>query len=223
MRSGRQGVYGQDKDVWKEHEENAAQAKSFTLAMHSISARPAIALAQTYDFSKHGTLLDVGGGSGAYVIAALQRHPDLGRGIVMDLPHVCEVALGFFDEAGFRGRATTVAGNMFTDPYPSDVDCILYSQILHDWPYEKGAELLSKAFEALPPGGACLVVEKLVSDGDASPVENAMVSIDMLFWTDGQQYMRGTLVAMMEAAGFQDVDVRPTTGFWSVVVGTKPI
>ena len=121
--------------------------------------------------------------------------------------------------AGFGDRAAAVPGDMFAGDWPG-ADVVLLSQILHDWPMATGQQLLAHAHAALPPGGRVLVHEKLVED-DGGPLANALVTVDMLVWTDGQQMSRAGVATMLREAGFSDIAVHPTVGYWSVVEGTR--
>jgi len=111
---------------------------------------------------------------------------------------------------------------MFADPFPAGFDAVLLSQILHDWPPEKDRELVKKAYAALPAGGRLLIHEKLVDDDGTGPLANALVNLDMLVWTEGQQLTEEGLRRMLADAGFDDeVERRSTAGYWSVVVARK--
>lgn len=111
---------------------------------------------------------------------------------------------------------------MFAEDYPAGFDTVLLSQILHDWSFETGAELVAKAFAALPPGGRIVIHEKLVEDGDGGPLANQLVHLDMLVWTEGQQYRVSELTELLERSGFAGVERLRTAGYWSVVHGAKP-
>jgi SAM-dependent methyltransferase len=218
LEGGDPSVYG-GSDPWAEHEADPEKARRFTEAMHSVSERPAAGLAEAVDFSGVARLLDVGGGSGALSIA-FARAWDVGC-VVWDLPVVCALAREYAERAGVADRVTAEAGDMFAQPFPRGHDAILFSQILHDWPPEKDAALLSKAHDALEPGGLILVHEKLVEDGEERPLANALVNLDMAVWTEGQQFRERELRALLEDAGFRRIERRPTAGYWSVMVGIR--
>ena len=221
MKSGRQSVYD-GADVWTEHEEDTDAAVRFTAAMHAISERPAAALADAWRWGEAGRLLDVGGGSGAYPIAVLGRFPGI-TAEVLDLAPVCVEAERRFAAAGLGERAVARRGNLFGDiPYP-EADVVLFSQIVHDWAPEDCARLFSRAAAALPSGGVVLVHEKLVTrDPIPNPVATVLVDLDMLFWTEGRQYSFGEVAAMLEDAGFVDMEETRTTGYWSIISARKP-
>lgn len=220
LRSGKPSVYA-GEDPWKAHEDSPDTARAFTAAMHSVSERPAAGVGEVIELPPGGRLLDVGGGSGALSIAIARAHADA-RCTVLDLPVVCELTRRYAAEAGVGDRVDAIPGDMFGEPLPTGYDAVLLSQILHDWTPEGGAKLLASAFDALPAGGRVWIHEKLVDDDGRGPLANALVNLDMLVWTEGQQYSEAELRALLTAAGFEDVECRPTAGYWSLVSGVRP-
>jgi acetylserotonin N-methyltransferase len=221
LRADGASVYG-GKDPWEAHAEDPEQARRFTAAMHSVSERAASGLAAAVDFGGVRSLLDVGGGSGALSIAIARAWPEV-RCTVLEIPAVCPVAREYAEAAGVADRVVAEPGDMFGDELPRGHDAVLLSQILHDWPPERDAELLAKAHAAMTPGGLLLVHEKLVDDDGRGPLANVLVNLDMLVWTEGQQLTPGELAALIEGAGFprETVETRPTAGYWSVTLARK--
>ena len=213
-------VYG-GEDPWAAHEADPAKARAFTAAMHSVSERPAAGVAERVDLASARRLLDVGGGSGALSIALARANPEL-ECVIWDIPAVCPIAEEYVQAAGCEDRVTSRPGDMFAESYPAGFDTVLLSQILHDWNFETGAALVAKAFAALPPGGRILIHEKLVEDDDSGPLANQLVHLDMLVWTEGQQYRVSELTELLDRSGFTSVERLRTAGYWSVVLGVKP-
>lgn len=222
MRTGRPGVYAGEpsEDAWDVHEADPEKARAFTMGMHSISELPAEALATALDLTDCRKMLDIGGGSGVFVICALRRWPHL-LGTVADLAAVCPVAEELFEAGGVGERADTIILDMFREDFPVGSDLILFSQIMHDWSVETNIALLEKAWRALPLGGRVVLHEKLLNEARSGPLANALVSLDMLYWTEGKQYTGRELKELLERAGFGQTTVTPTLGYWSAVVGTK--
>jgi hypothetical protein len=202
-------------------EEQEERARAFTRGMHSISMGPGLAWPDAIDLSSDEIMLDVGGGSGAHAIGALMRWPHL-RAVVFDMAPVCQVADEFIASHGLQARIETHAGDMWNDPFPR-ADLHFYSNIFHDWSREKGDFLTRKSFESLPPGGRIVLHEMLYNDDKTGPFAAAAFSINMLIWSvDGEQYSGRELSQMLTEAGFRDIEVKPTFGYYSIVTGTKP-
>ncbi len=218
VQRGEAAVYG-GENPWDHHEGNPQAARIFTQAMHSVSERPAAGLAEVIDFSSSRKVLDVGGGSGALSIAIAREWEHI-ECHILDLPSVCQLATEYIATAGLTDRIQTRTGDMFGDPLPDGFDVVLFSQILHDWPLSRGAQLLKKASECLPSGGKVLIHEKLVG-GARDPVANALVNLDMLAWTEGQQYDENTLRTLLVDSGFCNLSSYSTAGYWTVVEGLK--
>jgi O-methyltransferase domain/Dimerisation domain len=210
-------VYANGK-LFQSHEEQAALARAFTLAMHGHSVGSALAWTQVFDLADHRMLLDVGGGSGAHAIAAAQKWHHL-RAIVAELPPVCEVADEFIARCGLQTRITTQPLNMWEDAFPS-ADVHFYADVYHDWTPEQGEFLTRKSFESLESGGRILLHEMLLNDSKTGPLAAANYNTAMMLWTEGQQYSEAELVGLLRQVGFVEIEVIPT-GYWSLVTGRK--
>jgi SAM-dependent methyltransferase len=213
-------VYGGGREMFQSHAEQAELARAFTRAVHSTSMGPALAWPDTLDLSGHRLMLDIGGGSGAHCIGAARRWPTL-QAVVFDAPAVCEVAEEFIARDGLQGRIRTQMGDMWQAPFPT-ADLHFYSMIYHDWPPAKCQFLTQKSFESLDPGGRIIIHEMLYNEDKTGPFPVAAFNIMMLLWTEGQQYSGAELAAMLTEAGFTDIEVKPTFGYWSIVSGRKP-
>ncbi|RJX18338.1 MAG: methyltransferase [Desulfobulbus sp.] len=208
-------------DVFKSNAEQIELAQTFTRSMHSKSMPMAMAWPDRLDLAQHRTMLDIGGGSGAHCIGALALWPAMDA-IVFDRPFVCEVANTFIDEHGLQQRIQTHEGDMWEDPFP-EADIHFYSDIFHDWLPDKCRFLARKSFASLPPGGKIILHEMLFNEKKTGPLFAAAYNINMMLWTEGQQFSGDELVALLQEAGFTDTKVL-STGFgeWSIVTGNKP-
>lgn len=209
-----------DLRPWESPEMSAEAAQSVADRMNAHSMPAALGVARQLSFDGIARLLDVGGGGGCYSIAIAQRNPGVAC-TVMDLPAMCTVLDRTLADAGMTGRVDGLARNMFTEEWPTGYDAAFLSNVLHDWDDPRCAELLARAFAALPSGGRLLLHEQLLDDGGAGPLIAAAFSVQML-GTYGKQRTLAALRALAEAAGFVDVDVVPTSLFFSVVTARKP-
>ncbi len=220
LRSGGPSVYA-GAEPWRTHQRDAARAEAFTRAMHSISAEPARALAARVSLRGTRRLLDLGGGSGVFAIELARANPAL-EVVLFELPVACALAGPYLEAApDVRPRIRLRAGDFFTDPLPEGCDVALLSQILHDYTPGRCEELLRRLHAALAPGGRLLIHEKLVAEDGSGPLANALVDLDMLVWTEGQQWSEPELRALLERSGFcPDPPVR-TGGYWSAILAAR--
>lgn len=213
-------AYG-GRDWTKSHAEQAELARAFTKAMHSTSMAPALAWPEKLDLSACLSMLDIGGGSGAHCIGALTRWPQL-RATVFDLAPVCEAAAEIAVQHGLSDRISIHVGDLWEGALPP-ADLHFYGMIFHDWGPEKCRFLTQKSFDALPHGGRIIIHEMLFNDDRTGPWPVAAFNITMLLWcVGGQQYAGKQLSEMLAGVGFQQIEVMPTFGYWSIVTGVKP-
>ncbi len=212
-------VYG-GEDWIKSHEEQDALARVFTRGMHGHSVAPAMAWPEAVDLSGHRLLLDIGGGSGAHSIGAARRWPNL-KAVVLDLAPVCEVAEDFIAREGLESSIETQVGDIWNDPFPK-ADIHFYSNVYQSFPPEKCRLLTRKSFESLEPGGRMIIHEILYNDERTGPFAAAAFNVVMLLWVEGRQYSGRELSAMLADAGFTDIEVKPTFGYWGIATGQKP-
>ena len=192
--------------------------------MSRVSARRDAVLARAYDFGDIQRLVDVGGGHGGLLCAALARHPHL-RGVVFDLPGVVEVARERLLEADLAERCEAVAGD-FLEAVPPGGDAYLLSWILHDWDDETALRILVNCRAAMNDAARLLVVELIVPAADdqapASSVARLVkqTDLEMLAVVGGRERTAAEYSELLAQAGFSLARVLPLEGMpWSVMEG----
>ncbi len=211
-------AYG-EREVFETHEQQAELAKNFTRFMHSASMASAKSWPENIDLSAYKHILDIGGGSGAHTIGVLLEWENL-SGTVIDLPPVCEVCEEYLNQNNLNERAGTLVGDFWECDYP-EADLHFYSQIFHDWSIEKCKYLSDKSFNSLPKSGKIIIHEILMNDDKSGPFAASAGSVAMLAWTEGKQYSGQELTEILSSSGFSSIEIIPTFGYWSIVVGTK--
>jgi demethylspheroidene O-methyltransferase len=156
-----------------------------------------------FDLSGRRLLMDVGGGEGAFLIAAGRRHPLL-RLRVFDLPAVADRARARFAAAGMAARAEAVGGDFHRDALPEGADTISLVRVVHDHDDAEAAALLARARAALPPGGLLLLAEPMAGTPGAEPVGEAYFGFYLHAMGSGRPRRAAELVAMLRAAGFAE-------------------
>ena len=192
----------------------------FMHAMAGISAGNFRALAEKFDFSRFERHCDVGGATGQLSCMIAARHPRI-RCTSFDLPEVEPIARRWIERAGLSGRVTTAAGDFFRDPLPR-ADVITMGMILHDWNLARKKQLIRAAWEALPPGGAFIVVEALIDDARRENAFGLLMSLNMLIeFGEAFDYTGADFDRWCREAGFQRTEVLPLAGPSSAAIAWK--
>jgi O-methyltransferase domain/Dimerisation domain len=194
--------------------------EQFMRAMAGISMGPFMALAEKFDFSRYQTLCDVGGATGQLSIIVANGHPHM-RCTSFDLPVVEPIAKRTIEAAGLSDRVQTAGGDFFTEPLP-EADVITMGLILHDWNLERKLHLIRAAYDALPEGGAFIVIESLIDDERRENAFGLMMSLNMLIeFGDAFDYTGADFAGWCREAGFSEVEILPLTGPSSAGIAYK--
>jgi predicted O-methyltransferase YrrM len=200
--------------------EDRAAARTLTLALAGRAKNVAPALARVAPLEHARLLLDVGGGTGIYSIACLQRHKQL-RAIVWDRPEVLRVAAEYAAEYGVTERLELVPGDMFHDPLPQGADAILLSNILHDWDVPDCQALVRRCAECLPSGGQLLIHDVLLNDALDGPLPIALYSAALFTLTEGRAYSAAEYGDWLCGAGLRPIAPAATAIHCWLIAGTK--
>ena len=208
------------KPVFEELYSDPDRLEQFMNAMAGISLGPLSALAEKFDFSKYKTLCDVGGATGQLSIIVASRHPQL-RCTSFDLPAVEPIAKRTIEAAGLSERVTVVGGDFFADPLP-EADVITMGLILHDWNLEGKKHLIKAAYDALPEGGAFIVIENLIDNARRENAFGLLMSLNMLIeFGDAFDFTGGDFAAWCKQVGFKEIEITPLAGPTSAGIAYK--
>ena len=197
---------------------NHGMAQFFSETMVGFHGREPPAVAEAYDFSSIGSLVDVGGASGNMLGHVLSRHPGL-RGVLYDLPHVVVDAPPLLERFGVQDRVTIESGSFF-ESVPAGHDAYLLSHIVHDWDDRENAKILGNVREAMKPDSKLLIVEMVLPEGD-EPHMGKMLDMMMLLVPGGEERTSSEYAALLEPNGFRVTRVVPTASPVSVVEAVR--
>jgi ubiquinone/menaquinone biosynthesis C-methylase UbiE len=200
--------------------ETEASARHLTMMLAGRARNCAPALAHSVPLSAARRLLDVGGGTGIYSIACLQKNPLL-RAVVWDRPEVLKVAAEMAGDYGVGGRLECCAGDMFVDPFPAGCDVILLSNILHDWDVPQCRALLERCAAALPTGGRVLVHDAFIDDDMDGPLAVALYSGALFYLTEGRAYSAAEYRMWLSEVGLVTGEIVPTLVHCGVLPAAK--
>jgi hypothetical protein len=192
----------------------------FLKAMSGVSLGAARAIAAQFPWGQYRTFFDIGAAQGALPVQVAAAHPHLTGG-GFDLPPVQPHFEAYVTAHGLADRLSFLPGNFFTDPLPQ-ADVLVMGHVLHDWDLAKKRQLIAKAYDALPRGGALVVYEALIDDARRENAFGLLMSLNMLIETPGGfDYTGADCAAWMRKAGFRQIRIEHLVGADSMVVGIK--
>lgn len=207
-------LYGMGMFDWMvQHTEKTV---NFNNAMTDMSQGDAVAVVQSYDFSRFEHIVDVAGGHGTLLAAILDQAPKL-RGTLFDMPHVIEGAKKAGILERFANRSSLEAGSFF-ESVPTGADAYIMKYIIHDWYDPECVKILSHCRKGIRPGGRLLVVDQVVPARNEPGVAKLM-DLEMLVLPGGMERTEKEFRALFAASGFRLERIIPTPGLQCIIEG----
>jgi hypothetical protein len=200
-------------DFFEYLERHPDQAREFSVGMSSTTALWAADAANAIDTTTTRVAVDVGGATGSLLALLQHANPTL-RGIVFDRPNIVADAAAEVARNGLGERTTVIGGDFFESVPPADLYLLKF--ILHDWDDEQCVTILSRCREAMIPGGRIAIVEMVVGD-ITDPGPAAVIDMNMLAATGGQERSLPHYDALLASAGFTRTAMHATQSPQSII------
>jgi precorrin-6B methylase 2 len=208
------------KTLFEELYTDADKTREFINAMGGIQSGNFMTFAKEFDFSGYNSLCDIGGAGAQLSVQVASNNPHMNC-TSFDLPMVSPIAHENVSKMGHAGSVKIETGDFFTDPFPK-ADVVTMGNILHDWGTEDKKMLIRKAYDALPEGGAFVVIENIIDDERRENAFGLMMSLNMLIeTTEGYDFTGADFNEWAIEAGFSRTYVMPLTGPSSAAVAIK--
>jgi ubiquinone/menaquinone biosynthesis C-methylase UbiE len=190
----------------------------FSEGVEAIQAVPSQALPAAYDFTRHNRMLDIGGGTGSWLSAVLDRYGDL-EGTLFELPSAAAVARRNLSAVGSAERLEVVDGDFFTDTLPEGHDVVLVANVMHLFSPESNQALLRSARQSVPDGARLLLADFWTDETHTDPPFAALMAAEFLMFTgEGDVYSEQEARAWLEETGWQTLEHKPLAGPQSLIV-----
>jgi SAM-dependent methyltransferase len=190
----------------------------FSAGVEAITAGMAASLAKSYDFGRHRRVLDVGGGTGSFLIPALRRYPTL-QATLFELPGACAVARRRLATERAGPRVAVVEGDFFKDPLPDGHDLMIVANTLHVLSAANNVKLLRGMREHATAGARLLLVDWWMDATCTQPPAAALISGEFLVVSgEGQAYSEDEADEWMAQTGWRKLERRPLAGPASVII-----
>jgi ubiquinone/menaquinone biosynthesis C-methylase UbiE len=199
-----------------------SDARRYHNATYSIGMGAGRRFVRQVNLDGRKRIMDIGGGSGAYCIAAAKEHAGI-RAVVLDLPVVCEVTREFIAENGVADRVEAKACDFTRDPFPADCDVAIMASNLPMYSRETIASVISKAHDALLPGGERHLIGETTNNDRTGPGGPAYWGLGQAIGDSlGLAHSEADVIGYFRAAGFADVGLHEfIAGSLSRIAGTK--
>jgi demethylspheroidene O-methyltransferase len=166
-------------------------------------------------------LLDIGGGTGSFLIAAAAAAPQA-QVTLMDLPAVAQAARARLEAAGLAGRSRIVPGDFRGESLPDGADAISLVRVLYDHADDTVRALVAKVHAALPPGGRLIVSEPMAGGARPERAGDAYFALYTLAMGTGKARSLAEIAALLRDAGFVAIRApRPRRPFVTAVVEAR--
>jgi len=194
---------------------------AFIHAMHDRGKRQAPVQLANIDLHDVESILDVGGGSGCFSMALINRKPAI-KATVFDLPNVIPISKKIIEQEGFSGKIEHHVGDYTVDELPTGFDLVFLSAIIHSNTFAINQDLVSKCYRALNPNGKIVIQDWIMNDAKTEPVQGALFSINMLVGVAGGDcYSEGEVSTWLGKAGFTDISRVVLESGISQMIGIK--
>jgi len=198
-------------------------AKIYHEATYTVGLGAGMLFARDADLEGKSLILDLGGGSGAYCIAAIQKYPHL-NAIVFDFEPVCIAAKEFIAKWNLSDKISTHPGDFTCDPLPLGADVMIMASNLPQYKEKIIATVLQKAFNALKSGGEFHIVGETLNDDKTGPIGPALWGLhEALFESEGRAHSEKEVAGYLNHAGFINITVNPfVPGSLTRITAEKP-
>jgi len=208
------------KSIFEELYSDEGKLYEFLEAMTGFQAANFHQLAEKFNFSRYQTVSDIGGAL-ALLSRTLGAHHEHLTFTSFDLAPVGPLAQKQIEQENMSERIKIISGDFFQDDLPG-ADIITMGNILHDWNLEKKKILIKKAYDALPEGGAFIVIENLIDDKRRENAFGLLMSLNMLIeFGDAFDYTGENFRDWCSEAGFSKFEFIPLAGPTSAAVAYK--
>ncbi len=188
--------------------DNPEKLHAYHKAMYQYAKDDYKKLPYIIDFSKHKSVMDIGGGYGAVLENIKAENPSV-ECILFDLPIVIEKV---------SNQEIQKIGGSFFEKIPFQSEAIILSRVLHDWNDEKANIILKNCFEALPNNGALYVIENC---SDKIKIDLSLLSLNMTVMCESYERTSAQYISPCENVGFQFDSVTKLNELQTILIFKK--
>jgi demethylspheroidene O-methyltransferase len=177
-------------------------AHAYSALMRSSQAMMADCILAAHDFGHYDSILDVGGGDGAFLAAAAAAYPGLELQL-FDLPAVTELARAHLTDKYLIERSALHAGDFTKDPLPDTADCVCLIRVLCDHDDSRVLDILGNLYRSLKPGTRIMIAEAMAGESEGAQLAAVYFSLYFLAMGSGRCRTDTEIKDLLDEAGFR--------------------
>ena len=206
------------KQLFGELEFTREEQEVFSKGVGAFTTGAAMAMAAAYDFKEHRRVIDVGGGTGNFLVILLGQHPHL-EGTLFELPRTAAVARPTIAASPAAARIKVVEGDFFKDPLPEGHDAVILANVVHLFGPGRILDLLRTIRKRVPDGARLLLADFWTDATHTHPVFAALMAGEFLVNSgEGDVYSDDDARGWFAQTGWRFVERKPLAGPQSLVV-----
>jgi demethylspheroidene O-methyltransferase len=196
------GSYAKEglRKFWS-YEDAHSDKSSYSALMAASQQAVSQQIIDAYNFRQHKKILDVGGGSGAFLQALGARYPQLQLNL-FDLPGVVALAE--------RPRLITNGGDFRVDSLPRGMDIVTVIRVIHDHDDDPVLAMLRNIREACTNGTTLLIAEPFAGQPDLARITDAYFNLYFAAMGQGRTRTPQEIAKIAAKAGFGQLKIWPT-------------
>jgi SAM-dependent methyltransferase len=177
----------------------------FSEGVEALTSSAARALATRYDFGQHRRILDLGGGTGSWLIPLLRQHGHL-RATLVERSGVADIARQRLAANVDPQRVEVVASDFLREPLPAEHDVVLLAHVLHGFTPAQNLELLRRLRAVAAPGARLLLVDNWTDATHTRPVLSPLFAAEfVVFLGQGDVYSEAEVDAWLGETGWRPI------------------
>jgi len=206
-------VFGES--FWEYARRHPEENETFNRALAELRGEEHEQIADAYDWSGVGTVVDVGGGIGSLLAAIMASRSKI-RGVLLEQPELLTDADRLLAERGVRQRCELLAGNFF-DSISASGEAWTLCQVLHDWADADCLTILRRCRDAMRPTDRLLVIEMLTTPCEPNPRIGLIDMVMLMYFGEARQRTVEEYKQLFDATRLSLTRVLPTAGAFSIV------
>jgi len=194
------------------------EQRLYSAGVEAVTAGTAQALASTYDFAPHRRVLDLGGGTGSFLLPILARYQNL-ECTLYDLPQVAAATRQRMASDLVGARIQVIAADFFKDSIPEGYDVVIIANIVHCFAADRVIHLLRRVREHVSAEARILLVDFWTDPTHTQPVFAALMAGEFLLTPGGGDvYSVDEAQRWLRDTGWKAVAHKPLAGPASLIV-----